>query len=126
MQKAGDTGDIIPANFLDVIGFSAKFRDFIRIFKKAIPTTSLAFWMYVYMVGKLWISALYFLFIHAKNEWCGGDGFFKNPYKMPKFGGKSNYIQKIGGDNIPQHPSLLESMIVVEAGGGLEIGADQW
>ena len=31
-RKAGDTGDIIPANFLDVIGFSAKFRDFIRIY----------------------------------------------------------------------------------------------
>ena len=51
------------------------------------------------------------LAIHSKSEWCGGDGFFKNPYKIPKFGGKSkifggksNYIQKIGGDNIPSIP----------------------
>ena len=34
MRKAGDTGDIIPANFLDVIGFSAKFKDFIGIFRQ--------------------------------------------------------------------------------------------
>ena len=27
--------------------------------------------------------------IHEKNDFCGGDGFFKNPYKIPKFGGKS-------------------------------------
>ena len=51
--KSEVSGDILPANFLDVIGFSAnffgfsaKFRDFIRIFKKAIPATSLAFRMY--------------------------------------------------------------------------------
>jgi len=44
MRKAGDTGDIVPSNFLDVIGFSAKFfgfsakfRDFIRILKKPSP-----------------------------------------------------------------------------------------
>ena len=42
--------------------------------------------------------------IHEKKDFCGGDGFFKNPYKIPKFGGKSkkfggksNNIQKIGG-----------------------------
>ena len=46
MRKTRDAGDIIPANFLDVIGFSAKFRDFIRIFKKGIPATSLVFRMY--------------------------------------------------------------------------------
>ena len=28
----------------------------------------------------------------------------ENPYKIPKFGGKSNYIQKIGGDNVPSVP----------------------
>ena len=27
--------------------------------------------------------------IHEKKDFCGGDGFFKNPYKIPKFGGKS-------------------------------------
>ena len=31
-EKSGDSGDNISVNFLDVIGFSAKFRDFIRIF----------------------------------------------------------------------------------------------
>ena len=32
--------------------------------------------------------------IHEKKDFCGGDGFFKNAYKIPKFGGKTNYIQK--------------------------------
>ena len=37
--------------------------------------------------------------------------FLKNPYKIPKFGGKSQkiggksyYLQKIGGDDIPSIP----------------------
>ena len=34
--------------YKNFFGFSAKFRDFIRIFKKAIPTTSLAFRMYAF------------------------------------------------------------------------------
>ena len=40
--KNEGSGDILPAHFLDVFGFSAKFRDFIRIFKKpSLPHHSL-------------------------------------------------------------------------------------
>ena len=46
MQKTRVSGDNISANFLDVIGFSAKFRDFIRIFEKTVSAISLAFCMY--------------------------------------------------------------------------------
>ena len=46
MQKTRVSGDNISANFLDVIGFSAKFRDFIRIFKKALSATKVLFFMY--------------------------------------------------------------------------------
>ena len=47
MQKTGDAGDSVPRQFF---GFSAKFRDFIRIFLKAITATSLVFRMYDYVV----------------------------------------------------------------------------
>ena len=42
-EKSGVSGDNISANFLDVIGFSAKFRDFIRIFEKTISATKVLF-----------------------------------------------------------------------------------
>ena len=54
--KNEGAGDILPANFWDVIGFSAKFRDFIRIFKKAISTISLVFRMYAESQNILWWS----------------------------------------------------------------------
>ena len=31
----------------------------------------------------------------------------ENPYKIPKFGGKTNYIQKIGGDIISRNSGFL-------------------
>ena len=31
----------------------------------------------------------------------------ENPYKIPKFGGKTNYIQKIGGDIISRNSTFF-------------------
>ena len=45
-EKSGVSRDNISANFLDVIDFSAKFRDFIRIFEKTISATKVLFFMY--------------------------------------------------------------------------------
>ena len=41
--------------------------------------------------------------IHEKKDFCGGDGFFKNPYKIPKFGGKSKKIL-IKSPNLAENP----------------------
>ena len=42
-EKSGVSRDNISANFLDVIDFSAKFRDFIRIFEKTISAAKVPF-----------------------------------------------------------------------------------
>ena len=47
-EKSGVSRDNISANFLDIIDFSAKFRDFIRIFEKTISTTKVLFFMYAH------------------------------------------------------------------------------
>ena len=43
----------------------------------------------------------------------------ENPYKIPKFGGKTNYIQKIGGDIISRNSTfscmLRRGMVVLSA-----------
>ena len=55
-----------------------------------------------YMKKRTFVAEMAFLKILIKSL-----NLAENPYKIPKFGGKTNYIQKIGGDIISRNSTFF-------------------